>query len=140
MKAVEQLVERRNNSTIGNHRVIVFRTERHFLYYQTVICVAEDTKLQFMLDNGGYWTSSTRRALSAYRKEFFNQGYTEKLEAEIVKKKRNGLFEAVDQIGATWLLDPVNFPEHTLAKGLKFKADAQHEINAITMVLEEAVV
>lgn len=140
MKAVEQLVESRYNKSVGNHRVIFVKsdTERNFIYHSTAICVAEDTKLQFMVDNGGYFTSSTRRAISAYRKQFYSLSYTEILELTVTKKKRNGLVEAVDQIGATWLLDPDNFADHTLEKGLKVVAHARYgDIQEIRMILQE---
>lgn len=140
MKTIEQLLERRNDSKIGNHRVIFVKgfTERHFVYYDTIICVAEDNKERFMLDNGGYWTASTKRALLAYRRELSILGYTEQLELKIVGKKRDGSFKAEDQIGTVWILDQDNFPDHKLAKGLKVVAHAQYEeIDTLHMVLEE---
>ena len=140
MKTIEQLLERRHNARIGNHRVIFVKdfTERHFVYYQTIICVAEDNKERFMLDNGGYDTPSTKRALLAYRREFHILGYTEQLELKIVGKKRDGSFKAMDQIGAIWILDQEDFPDHKLAKGLKVIAQAQYEeIDTLHMILEE---
>ena len=124
MRTVEQLVESRYDKSLGNHRVYFVNgdTERHFVYFSTTICKVDDTKLQFTVANGGYYTSSTKRAISAYRREFYSLGYTEIVELTVTKQKRNGTFEAEDQIGSTWFLDPNQFPDRPLEKGLKVVA------------------
>lgn len=122
MKTVEQLVQADWNKRLGNHRVnFPNANKREFIYHQTVICEVDDYDRTFKLSNGGYWTNSTARALSAYRREF-QHSHMEILELEIVRKKRNGLWVATDQIGKEWELDPEEHSVVTFEKGKKYEA------------------
>lgn len=78
MKTVENLINSERNKTLGNHHAEIISDEiRHFYYYNTVICKANDKTMEFKVDNGGYNTSSTTRAINSYRKNLLALGYTE---------------------------------------------------------------
>jgi hypothetical protein len=70
MKTIDTLVNSYENRAIGNHKVIVGLNTRQFIYFATAICVVDDKRRIFYIDNGGYDTQSTRRALNQYRREF----------------------------------------------------------------------
>lgn len=136
MKTVEKLLQADNSKTLGNHQVIVSGNKRKFIYHSTVICEVDDSNRTFKLDNGGYWTSSTSRALSAYRNEL-QYTHSEILELEIIRKKRNGLWVAVDQIGKEWELDPEEHPLKTFEKGKKYNAVAMRGKLTLAYDIEE---
>lgn len=138
MKTVEKLVQADNSKTLGNHRVIINGNKREFIYHSTVICEVDDSNRTFKLDNGGYCTSSTSRALSAYRNEF-QSTHSEILELEILRKKRNGIWVAVDQIYKEWELDPEEYQEATFEKGKKYNAVAMRGKLSLAYDIEEVM-
>lgn len=139
MKTVEQLVQADCDKRMGNHRVnFPNARKREFIYHSTVICEVDDYDRTFKLSNGGYWTNSTARALSAYRNEF-KYSHTEILELEIIRKKRNGLWVAVDQIGKEWELDPEEHSLVTFEKGNKYEAISRNGNISLALDIKEAV-
>lgn len=79
MRTLEKLV-RENNKKMGNHKVATITSEgitwTKYYYYQTVICLVNETNKEVVLSNGGWGTSSTTRAINWYRKYFRGEGYT----------------------------------------------------------------
>lgn len=79
MVAIKNLVgTTKNNLTQGNHRKEPGTNGAiaNFIYHWTTICQILPNH-QFRVDNGGWNTSSTNRAISAYRRELTALGYTE---------------------------------------------------------------
>ena len=80
LKAVEQLC-RAERSTVGNHRVESFsecgHTINNYIYHSTIICAVNENTKMFMTSDGGYDTTSTKRAISSYRKWHESHGYFE---------------------------------------------------------------
>ena len=71
LKSVEQLCEIERTS-VGNHRVEVSNhpegfTINKYSYHGTVICTVNENTKVFMTTDGGWKTSSTKRAISSYR-------------------------------------------------------------------------
>lgn len=66
-----------NRKTLGNHRMERTTTGRNFIYHWTTICAVNDVDRTYHTDNGGWGTSSTTRAINAYKREFNSMGYTE---------------------------------------------------------------
>jgi hypothetical protein len=119
MKTVKNLLKADGNKTLGNHSVVETSSGRDFIYFSTVICSVNDIKRTFRVDNGGYSTPSTARAISSYRYELRNT-HKEILELEVVRKKRNGVWMAVDQIGKEWEIDPQEYTLIEIYKGKKY--------------------
>ena len=83
LKAVEQLVKGYRNC-IGNHRVEHSEdtygskhTIDRYYYHSTAICTADITTQRFTIDDGGWGTQSTSRAINDYRKWFISHYYDE---------------------------------------------------------------
>ena len=80
LKAVEQLC-RAERSTVGNHRVESLNecghTINNYIYHSTIICAVNENTKMFMTSDGGYDTTSTKRAISSYRKWHESHGYFE---------------------------------------------------------------
>lgn len=66
-----------SRKTLGNHRMERTETGRNFIYHWTTICTVNDVDRTYHTDNGGWGTSSTTRAINAYKREFNSMGYTE---------------------------------------------------------------
>lgn len=66
-----------NRKTLGNHRMERTTTGRNFIYHWTTICTVNDIDKTYHTDNGGWGTSSTTRAINAYKRELNLMGYTE---------------------------------------------------------------
>ena len=66
-----------NRKTLGNHRMERTTTGRNFIYYWTTICTVNDVDRTYHTDNGGWSTTSTTRAINAYKRELNSMGYTE---------------------------------------------------------------
>ena len=66
-----------NRKTLGNHRMERTTTGRNFIYHWTTICTVNDVDKTYHTDNGGGGTSSTTRAINAYKRELNSMGYTE---------------------------------------------------------------
>lgn len=80
LKAVEQLC-RAERSRVGNHRVESLNecghTINNYIYYSTIICAVNENTKMFMTSDGGYDTTSTKRAISSYREWHESHGYFE---------------------------------------------------------------
>ena len=80
LKAVEQLC-RLERSRVGNHCVESLNecghTINNYIYHSTIICAVNENTKMFMTSDGGYDTSSTKRAISSYRKWHESHGYFE---------------------------------------------------------------
>lgn len=80
LKAVEQLCKA-ERSTVGNHRVESLNecghTINNYIYHSTIICAVNENTKMFMTSDGGYDTTSTKRAISSYRKWHESHGYFE---------------------------------------------------------------
>lgn len=79
MKTVKTLINSERNKTLGNHyvQVVVNKDVRYFYYHSTAICKVNDRNKTFKLDNGGWCTVSTTRAINSYRRNFSELGYKE---------------------------------------------------------------
>lgn len=77
MRSHEKLVKANHNMRIGNHQVMLKDTKRDFIYFRTVICAVDDEAKTFHIDNGGWNTPSTNRAIGSYRSYFSSKGYKE---------------------------------------------------------------
>lgn len=77
MRSHVRLVKADCDMQIGNHQVVIKGTHRDFIYFQTVICAVDDEAKTFHIDNGGYDTPSTNRAIGSYRYYFRSIGYDE---------------------------------------------------------------
>lgn len=75
LKAVINLTNSNSDLNAGNHKVRHEGNERHFIYFRTVICKADDKAKTYTVDNGGYNTQSTTRAINDYKRYFDSKGY-----------------------------------------------------------------
>ena len=75
LRAVETLVNSDVNKKVGNHSLRVNGDVYEFIYWDTVICKVNHKDRTYFLDNGGYNTSSTNRAISSYKYHFSKLGY-----------------------------------------------------------------
>jgi hypothetical protein len=105
VKTIKKLLNADSTISLGNHRVHQTILGRDFIYFQTVICRVNDQEKTFRVRNGGYATPSTARAISAYRSEL-SSTHKEILELKVIRKKRNGIWIAEDQVGKEWEIDP----------------------------------
>lgn len=76
LSSVRQLVSGEKR-TMGNHRREVSGDIESFIYHWTSICTVNHKKGIFVIDNGGWNTQSTNRAINDYRYYFLDKGYTE---------------------------------------------------------------
>lgn len=76
MKTVKTLLDTTHSRTMGNHRIRINSNFREFAYHNTVICVVIDSTRTYNVNNGGWGTSSTTRAINAYVRELEGMGYT----------------------------------------------------------------
>lgn len=74
MKAIEKLVNREANK-VGNHRVEHQEGKDLYFYYWTNICIVDHYNRTATVDNGGYATSSTSRAINDYVRHFGRLNY-----------------------------------------------------------------
>ena len=77
LKCVYQLASGKRQK-VGNHEVVkegsfIF----HFFHYWTEICTADVLNKTFKVNHGGYYTSSTTRAINSYREYFTSKGFEE---------------------------------------------------------------
>jgi len=83
MMTVKKLLNACKDRKLGNHRVRIATDMKNavigraFIYHQTTICMVDDRNKLFIVDDGGWKTQSTKRAINAYRKELSNLGYAE---------------------------------------------------------------
>lgn len=124
MKTVEELVRAYSSKKLGNHRVELLPNGKElYYYYSTVICEVHNGR--FKVSNGGYGTSSTKRAIGAYRKEF-QDSHVEDLVLTLTKKKRDGSFEAEDQVGFKWIINPDEHGIKEFVAGAKYECQVYH--------------
>lgn len=81
MKTMKNLLNADGDKTLGNHYVTNKTNNfghqlRAFTYFSTVICLVNDTKKTFTIDDS-WGSQSTTRACNAYRRELTSQGYEE---------------------------------------------------------------
>lgn len=80
LRTVEQLC-RLERTHIGNHRVESFNECGHiinnYIYHSTIICSVNENTKMFMTCDGGFGTTSTKRAISSYREWHNDHGYFE---------------------------------------------------------------
>ena len=69
LKAVKQLVNHERR-TVGNHYRECYGDKEFFYYHWTAICVVNYGTREFYVDNGGFRTSSTTRAINSYKQAF----------------------------------------------------------------------
>ena len=78
MKTVRALLNTNaNHKQMGNHSMAKTVVGRDFTYHWTVICSVNDIERTFTTNNGGWNTSSTTRAINAYKYELTARGYRE---------------------------------------------------------------
>ena len=76
MTAIKNLIEGKTKKS-GNHRVERVGDITKYIYHYTAICTVNEKEKTFKLDNGGYRTVSTTRAINEYRRKFSMLGYNE---------------------------------------------------------------
>jgi len=84
LRAIEQLISG-ERTKVGNHSKKLLMTNpkwENFYYYSTCICSVDHVTKSFMINNGGWETSSTIRAINDYRKYFTDLGYKDCTESE----------------------------------------------------------
>lgn len=88
MKAIKQLLNSSTSKTIGNHSKELSQDGNviKYIYHVTAIVIVNQLDRTITIDNGGYGTSSTTRAINSYLKspeinDLHNNGY------EIIDKR-----------------------------------------------------
>ena len=70
MVTVKKLIQSKGNKKLGSHRVEVQPNgEYWYCYYATPIAKVDYARKIITVDNGGYKTSSTTRAINSYIRE-----------------------------------------------------------------------
>ena len=78
LKTVEKLIKADRDTTLGNHRLHIDSDGTEYYYYHaTCICKVNHSERTFTIDDGGWKTSSTSRAIHDYRFYFKSLGYFE---------------------------------------------------------------
>ena len=75
MKAIETLL-RGERTKVGNHSVLKTNVGCDYYYHSTPIAKVNDIKRVVIIDNGGWNTSSTSRAINNYCSYYTNSGYS----------------------------------------------------------------
>ena len=75
LQAVKTLVNSDVDKIIGNHSLKIKGAVHEFIYWDTCICRVNHEDRTYFLDNGGYNTSSTNRAIAGYKYHFSCLGY-----------------------------------------------------------------
>ena len=80
LKAVQKCIDSKTDKKVGNHAT--FWTHpctgddiQYFTYHGNVICRVNWTRKKVSLDNAGWNTSSTNRALNDYKRYFSSNGF-----------------------------------------------------------------
>ena len=80
LKAIEKLLKEGNDLKVGNHssKHTLNNTVCSYMYHGTVICEADYGNKEFKLPYDGIYSnsSSTRRAVSDYKRYFLGEGFT----------------------------------------------------------------
>ena len=70
----------------GNHRVENHGAQKRFIYFDTIICVADTARKVYYTTTGGWDTQSTKCAIGRYRNLLNRIGYEEVTEEQFGKK------------------------------------------------------
>ena len=74
LKSIIKLIEK-DRKIIGNHKYETFGNITEYIYHQTCICRINTDTREFSVQNGGWNTVSTKRAINDYLNYFVNIGY-----------------------------------------------------------------
>lgn len=83
LASVKKLLETDTDKKEGNHSIKFNEGLVKFYYFDTAICIQDEREKIAIIDNGGYFTPSTTRAINCYIKHFKSLGYT------IIDKRNN---------------------------------------------------
>lgn len=75
LASVEKLLESDKDKKVGNHSVKFNDSTIEFYYFDTAICIQNENERTITIDNGGFFTPSTTRAINCYIKHFKSLGY-----------------------------------------------------------------
>lgn len=75
LKAIETLL-RGERTKVGNHSVVPTNVGCNYYYHLTPIAKVNDLEKVVIIDNGGWNTSSTSRAINNYISHYTNFGYS----------------------------------------------------------------
>lgn len=89
MKCIDTLISSKKNKRVGNHSLEITDdgTELYY-YYWTVICEVNHTKGQIIINDGGYGTSSTTRAINDYLRSNYIQSLINAREYQLIDNRR----------------------------------------------------
>lgn len=88
MKTVQALIESKRDKKLGNHRRYNDCGVIKFFYHNTVIFAIDYIKKQIIVDNGGWGTSSTTRAINSYLRNDYTQWLITKENFNIIDKRK----------------------------------------------------
>lgn len=88
MVVVDTLLNSSRNKKVGNHQIIIEGEVQRFIYHYTTIFMLDHRNKKIVLNNGGWGTSSTTRAINSYMRHRITQSYLDKGYA--VEDRRNG--------------------------------------------------
>lgn len=116
MKCIKQLL-RGERTNVGNHRCEEARVAGHeverFIYFSTAICTVNHSLKTFVIDNGGYDTMSTNRAINDYRSHFKREmNYFEVFEYYYLLLR--ALLDAPDNHSTTVFYGDLHLPTHCI--------------------------
>lgn len=76
MMCIKNLLKAEKDKSIGNHALTIDGHFRKYSYHFTDICKANDAAKTVEFDCGGYFTTSTQRAIREYRRHYVDKlGY-----------------------------------------------------------------
>lgn len=80
MKCTKTLLETKGNKKVGNHWSQKTEMIEKYYYHNTCICKINHIEKVVTYDNGGFFTSSTTRAINSYKRSNYinllmNKGY-----------------------------------------------------------------
>ena len=70
LKSVEKLIRGNVGMKIGNHSKVAIDNVVGYKYHDTVICKVIPWDKKIIIDDGGWKTSSTTRAINSYLENF----------------------------------------------------------------------
>lgn len=88
MKVVERLTEATKPMKIGNHSKVFEGGKENFYYHWTVIISIDSLERTITVDDGGFKTSSTTRAINSYLRSAYIVGKVENLGYKIIDKRK----------------------------------------------------
>ena len=75
MATIQKLISAAGNKKIGNHKKQVEGITTKYIYHWTAICTVNESTKTFVINNGGYGTRSTTRAINDYKRQLTSKGY-----------------------------------------------------------------